>query len=272
MRQVTILSPFLFSDIIFEGSQNALLLTVQMQPVIRCNFDLIKFPWDVQVCTFNISITNVNENNLNFSQASKVKISEIHALEEYILNYVSGAIENSSNTYSISIKFERRYQQYICDTYLPSALLLAIGYGTLFLPVEPFNDRGTMSLTTLLVLVALYTDSRSELPGTAYSTHSDIWYIFSMVFLGSITTTHLLTSSGTTLKDSSSRLAYRIRIQPLAQQKQQHQKHKLLSRFCCKCCMHLPSRILWYARIFFATVFMLFVVCYAGSIVQQEKP
>lgn len=259
-----------FSDIIFEGSQNALRLTVQMQPIIRCNFDLLKFPWDIQVCAFNVSITNVQKNNSDFTLASRVKNLQSHALEEYILDDVSGAAVNKSNTYTVSLKLERRYQQYICDTYLPSALLLAIGYGTLFLPVEPFNDRGTMSLTTLLVLVALYTDSRSELPGTAYSTHSDIWYIFSMVYLGSITAMHLFTAS-----ESSTVLSSRLghRIQPALQLKQQQQQwHKQPHKHHCKCCIPLPSRRLWYSRIFFATVFTVFLVFYAGSVMWQEKP
>lgn len=72
---------------------------------------------------------------------------------------------------------------------------LADRYWSLFLPVDKFNERGTMSLTTLLVLISLYTETSSSLPSTAYLKHIDVWFVFNICFLTLIIGIHLATCS-----------------------------------------------------------------------------
>ncbi|MPC44567.1 Ligand-gated ion channel 50 [Portunus trituberculatus] len=181
-------------DTVFEGRENSLRKTVQLQPVVRCNFNLLLFPWDVQVCSFNIIVVNIHAQGMRFNRSSRAVYKDGLVLEEYLLNNMTLVPGEDGNTASITLVLERRYQKYLWDTFLPSASLLIIGYGTLFLPAESFSDRGTMSLTSLLVLVALYTDSLDTLPTIPYNTLMDIWYIFSIAFLGLIIATHLCTS------------------------------------------------------------------------------
>lgn len=50
-----------------------------------------------------------------------------------------------------------------------------------------------MSLTTLLVLISLYTETASTLPKTPYLKFIDVWFVFSIVYLSLIITTHLVT-------------------------------------------------------------------------------
>lgn len=49
-----------------------------------------------------------------------------------------------------------------------------------------------MSLTTLLVLISLYTETASTLPKTPYLKLIDVWFVFSIVYLSLIITTHLV--------------------------------------------------------------------------------
>lgn len=51
-----------------------------------------------------------------------------------------------------------------------------------------------MSLTTLLVLIALYSDSVTSLPRTSYLKALDIWFMFSIAFLTAIIAAHLVTN------------------------------------------------------------------------------
>lgn len=51
-----------------------------------------------------------------------------------------------------------------------------------------------MSLTTLLVLIDLYSDSLNSLPKTSYLKCLDIWFVFSIAFLSAIIAVHLTTN------------------------------------------------------------------------------
>lgn len=176
----------------YEGQDNPLLLSVLMQSTARCPFKLHLFPWDTQHCFLRISFKGIGA---DYELGKKSKIERLNNLELEGYSVENLTMKRKGRHVRISFVLQRVPTQYLWDSYLPSLLLLAIGYGTLFLPVEPFNDRGTISLTTLLVLVALYTDSASSLPSISYNSHIDIWYIFSMVFLALIVATHLLTSA-----------------------------------------------------------------------------
>lgn len=177
-------------------------LQVRFQPRIRCNFNLQLFPWDVQTCLFYLTVTNIEHTNVNLNGSSVETYTKNLHLEEYSLTNLTLAEDKTIGSMVITIALERHSGQYLWDSYLPTFLLLAIGYSTLFLPVVPFNDRGTMSLTSLLVLVALFTDSLASLPGTSYNTHIDTWYIFSMAYLGLIIATHIISPNGGVLRRS----------------------------------------------------------------------
>ncbi|CAL4080963.1 unnamed protein product, partial [Meganyctiphanes norvegica] len=68
------------------------------------------------------------------------------------------------------------------------------GYGTFAISAEDFQDRATISLTTLLVHMSLYSDVLATLPQTTYLKSIDVWFIFSIFFLSSIIAVHLITN------------------------------------------------------------------------------
>lgn len=248
------------ADTVFEGRYNPLHKVMQLQPAVRCSFDLLLFPWDVQTCTFNISISNINGQSVIFTPSSVVAYRGNQVLEEYIVEDVSLILHLRSRDNTVRLVFRRRSQQFLWSTYLPTTLLLAIGYGTLYLPAEPFSDRGTMSLTTLLVLVALYADSLTNLPDTSYITHINTWFIFSMVYLTLIISTHLYTSDTTVRRLSP--------LQPSCRKGwvKVHRRCWTLRQFPGS--SH-ASRVLWHSRVIFAVAFCVFVPAYVWPVLVQ---
>lgn len=251
-RSSTELVVFASTDTVFEGRENSLRKVVQLQPVVRCNFNLLLFPWDVQVCSFNITVVNIHEQGMRFNKSSRAVYKDGLVLEQYVLNNMTLVLGEDGNTASITLVLQRRCQKYLWDTFLPSASLLIIGYGTLFLPAESFSDRGTMSLTSLLVLVALYTESLDTLPAIPYNTHMDIWYIFSIAFLGLIIATHLCTSKS---PDNHFNTQHRkVKGKPRLAWSAPHATQVQPTR---------AARVLWYARVVFALTLVLFLALYA---------
>ena len=82
-------------------------------------------------------------------------------------------------------------------------------YGTLLLPVESNNERGTMSLTTLLVFISLYTETNNSLPSTSYLKYIDVWFVFSITFLSVIIIVHLATFSHAPIIAWSAKISFR---------------------------------------------------------------
>lgn len=136
------------------------------------------------------------------TQVMKLFRSQVQVLEDSLVkHYPKRLVEYDvracelrpmAGGFVIKLVMERCSDFHIWTTYLPTSLLLGIGYGTLFLPVERFPERGTMSLTTLLVFISLYTDVSSSLPSTSYVKHIDVWFVYNIVFLSLIIATHLL--------------------------------------------------------------------------------
>ncbi|KAK7070302.1 hypothetical protein SK128_013581 [Halocaridina rubra] len=119
-------------------------------------------------------------------------VSEADDLKEYMITDAILFTQNSRM--DIVITLRRRPEYHIFSTYFPVTLLHMIGTGTLYIDLNDFQDRGTMSLTALLVLIAFYSDTMNSLPKTSYLKLIDVWYIFSIGYLSLIIGIHLLTN------------------------------------------------------------------------------
>lgn len=72
-------------------------------------------------------VKNVNRKGLEIAAESKVNPCRQFS-EEYIVEGCRMLYCNSSNNFTIQVKLYRRQEHYIFSTYLPSVLLLAIGW------------------------------------------------------------------------------------------------------------------------------------------------
>ncbi|CAL4139112.1 unnamed protein product, partial [Meganyctiphanes norvegica] len=70
----------------------------------------------------------------------------------------------------------------LVSTFLPSFMLIVVGYATLFLNASLEQERLTVSLTTMLVLYTLFSNISDLLPKTSYIKMVDIWFL-SCIFL-----------------------------------------------------------------------------------------
>ncbi|KAK4323167.1 hypothetical protein Pmani_006116 [Petrolisthes manimaculis] len=177
----------------YDGLVNPLVQTLTVSSTINCHFQLHWYPWDTQNCHIDIKVSNVGEDGLLVNKSSRViecpKVLEEYHVEECRLKHP----DSRTNMLSVQLKLKRRYEHHFFTKFLPTSLLLILGYGTLLLPIEYYNERGTMSLTTLLVFISLYTETSGSLPSTAYLKLIDVWFVFSITFLTLIICVHLAT-------------------------------------------------------------------------------
>ena len=162
---------------------------------IQCDFKLHLYPFDYQICYINFTFPTVKISHFNFNGVKKVTNYQPESLcpTEYFISDIG--MKNYSQQISITFKLNRYVYFYLHMTYFPIILLHLIGYGTLFIRDDDFQNRGTLSLTSLLVLISLYSDSLKHLPATSYVKAYDYWFIFSIFFISAIIAIHLLTNN-----------------------------------------------------------------------------
>nr|XP_027210128.1 glycine receptor subunit alpha-3-like [Penaeus vannamei] len=90
---------------------------------------------------------------------------------------------------TVTITLDNLYMYYVSSTYIPTFLLIFIGMLTFFFPLDDFNDRIMVSLTSLLVLAALFTQVSASIPKTSYLKLVDVWFIFCICIVFSVVAT-----------------------------------------------------------------------------------
>ncbi|KAK7070303.1 hypothetical protein SK128_013582 [Halocaridina rubra] len=176
----------------FQGSENPLQYWIKQAHSLYCQFYVRDFPFDTQKCWLNISVFNIPKEFINITA---IILTEDLFLSEYSIVETMLYVEH--RLMKLAITFRRLPEYHFFTTYFPVMLLHAIGYGTLFIDADDFTNRGGMSLTALLVLISLYSDTLTSLPRTSYLKSIDIWYIFSIGFLSLIIAVHLATNKVT---------------------------------------------------------------------------
>lgn len=108
----------------------------------------------------------------------------MHGLNIFILLQVrqvtlKGKDETSGQ--KLTIVFTNLFLYYLANSYLPSFLLVVISYSTFYFRLEDFNERIMVSITAMLVLVALFQQTSSTILKTTYLKLIDVWYMVCIV-------------------------------------------------------------------------------------------
>ena len=81
----------------------------------------------------------------------------------------------------IAIHLKGLYGYHLLNSFTPSTLMVLISFASLFFPIDNFNERVMVSLTSLLVLAALFSQASASSVKTSYFKLLDVWYV-TMIF------------------------------------------------------------------------------------------
>lgn len=101
---------------------------------------------------------------------------------EYFIKKINADEVYNNNSVSLFISLKAIYGYHLLNSYLTSFLILLISFGTFLFQVNDFNERIMVSLTSLLVLTALFTQSNSSTIHTPYLKLIDVWYATLTIF------------------------------------------------------------------------------------------
>ncbi|KAL7648871.1 UNVERIFIED_CONTAM: hypothetical protein RMT77_000791 [Armadillidium vulgare] len=171
---------------IFLGKENDLVLQHKFILTTYCLFDLSLFPFNSQKCKFILMLQKGQENFVILSPIEDG--AKFHGVRRQLQFYVRGPklmtiINGTSEINWIEMKFDSLSSFYITNTYVPTLILLIIGYLPFYFPIEDFNERIVISITSLLVEATFFSQLSNTVPKTAYMKLIDIWCLFCIVII-----------------------------------------------------------------------------------------
>ena len=146
---------------------------------IPCRFDLRKYPFKSQTCEMNAWFDVPMPDFFNFSTFSSnnhVPYGGRSRVGEFKVRKTYTKTINFNTSVSLFIELDPFYGYHLLNSFLTSFLILLISFATFFFRIDDFNERIMVSLTALLVLTALFTQSNSVSVTTSYLKLIDIWY------------------------------------------------------------------------------------------------
>ncbi|KAL7646767.1 UNVERIFIED_CONTAM: hypothetical protein RMT77_002022 [Armadillidium vulgare] len=171
-----------------KGEDMKILYTFKAIIDVPCSFDFRKYPFGKQSCNIAICIENA-EDNSNYKFVYKGegnKIVELiyngrKDLGEYSFVSANHTVDELGDIL-ITIHLKNLYGFHMLNSFVPTVLICIISYWTLVFPITNFSDRVMVSLTALLVLAALFSQSSNTSVKTSYYKLLDIWYVVLMFY------------------------------------------------------------------------------------------
>ena len=182
-------------DTLYAGAHNLIVSKQRYRLLYKCVFNLRDFPFDTQTCTFvmrmdsdKFSAVALTKDQPSISYVGPKIVKEFKVDE--VMTY-TGMTEK--NTYfNFTITLNRVYTDQLIATFFPTILLWFLAYFTLFIKVDDFNERIMVAVTVLLVLAALLSSIKNQIPSTSYFKYIDLWFLWYTTFIFSITIFHIV--------------------------------------------------------------------------------
>ncbi|XP_047476381.1 glycine receptor subunit beta-like [Penaeus chinensis] len=145
---------------IFSGRENSLQISQLYHVTYTCEFDLLMFPFDSQVCSLRFTMVSASAPYLRLT-TTKAFYTGQKDLIEYTIPLSNVTVEEGTDgdfsSVTVYVRFSRRYEFYLLTLYIPTTLLILIAYSTFYFNPVIFQPRIIVAITALLVLSSLFT-------------------------------------------------------------------------------------------------------------------
>ncbi|KAG7175378.1 Glutamate-gated chloride channel-like 5 [Homarus americanus] len=186
-------------DTVYSGDSATLMQKQHYIGTFACPFDMFYYPFDTQRCSVLLQLSLVTLEVVAFIEdGARVEYLGDKELPSYIIAKKQVTVIQRGNNHtrhsvlSVELELRRRWTVIVLSVYLPTTMLLVIGYSTLFVRVDLLQVRLNVSLTTLLVLYTLSNTTSDALPITAYVKLIDVWFLYCISLLFFVILCHVV--------------------------------------------------------------------------------
>jgi len=167
----------------FSAYENSLNLQREYYQEFACEFDLLYYPFDTQVCHMVFALQGFTKEFIAMEgDGIGVEYLGKRQLLEYEIQDWKLFIDNTQEMSQAEVKivFRRNIEYHVYGVFLQQLILLVVGFLTFFFEVTNFSDRTMVSLTLMLVIATISASIQQSLPATPYFKMIDIWLFFTM--------------------------------------------------------------------------------------------
>jgi hypothetical protein len=164
---------------------------------LSSNMKLRAFPFDSQdlevyIHPFTGQVNRIDlEVDPNMTGISNAAYTPLPLWQTSRITYrsVSGEMSGEQSTIEAAshvvfgIHVKRKSEYYTFRIFLPLALMVAVSWGVLWIPIDDLNSQLLISVTTVLTLVAFSVALSNILPPVAYVTFYDAFFLLSFLFI-----------------------------------------------------------------------------------------
>jgi len=151
-----------------------------------CNYKLLWYPFDTQICSMNFSLLKEDDAYLlEMMKPESIPNNIPGEVSQYYMKTVTVAYANMTNSTTkgivVSFTMGRMIISQLMTVYIPTALIMIVSYLTTFFNNSKwFGHIITINLTAMLVLTTMLTSISDDLPKTADVKYIDFWMLFSL--------------------------------------------------------------------------------------------
>lgn len=208
----------------------------------NCGFILYLFPFGSQNCTFFLQTNNplgsavhLFHRKPNYTGIIILNNQVGEVLGEYELVIADDTPEGEHVKFVLSLKSAWGY--YLLNSYLPSFLIFLLACSTFFFPIESFNERVMVSLTSLLVLTTFFDQTSQSVVHTSYPKLIDYWFTLLIVANFLVMMANVVINSVSQMHDKASEISSKVapeQFSPRLKEKS-HARAKHLNRWIGIC-------------------------------------
>ena len=166
---------------LFSGEGNSINLKREYYKQYSCDFDLVYYPFDTQLCTMEFAVQGWTTEYVELQiDGNGVEYQGTRDLVEYEIQLEELQVMQVSNISRAVVKvvFRRRMEYHVTNIFLQTLILVSVGYLSFFFRVDNFTDRIMVTLTVMLVVATIMSTIQQQLPKTSYYKLIDYWLMF----------------------------------------------------------------------------------------------
>ncbi|XP_047498550.1 acetylcholine-gated chloride channel subunit acc-1-like [Penaeus chinensis] len=170
---------------IYSGSENYIRISRKYTITWTCTFNFFYYPFNTDYCYMVFRFKRNTNTYVSLQKYGRGILYQESTLTEYSVGRMHVESYISQEPYSglrVVVQLKHLYASQILTIFIPTTVINLISYATFFFKWYDFNNCVMVSLTTLLVLMTLFSQVSDSLPKTSYFKLVDIWFFTSILF------------------------------------------------------------------------------------------